>query len=265
MKHILTTLLLTIIVTLSATADVTYSEQLVKKAKAGDAEAQNELGICYANGQGIAQSSTQAVYWCNKAAEQGNAAAQYNIGLWYYAGKHGLSKDYKKATYWFAKSADQNYALAMTNMGVCYYLGQGVEKDVWKAADLWEKAANAGDENAKKNLERIGYKKTDFSEISTPQNTKVEFLYKAPTAKQLSDWENKYHNLCKQLIVGYSLDIPDEMRENDPCLIYLIHESKSLGNKDEKQEWIDMYPRMNEEQIFKLYDILYREMYELNN
>jgi hypothetical protein len=37
----------------------------------------------YASGRGIAKDDTQAVYWFRKAAEQGHAKAQYNLGLMY--------------------------------------------------------------------------------------------------------------------------------------------------------------------------------------
>jgi TPR repeat protein len=39
------------------------------------------------------------VYWYQKAAEQGLAEAQYNLGFMYVNGK-GVLKDYKQAVYW---------------------------------------------------------------------------------------------------------------------------------------------------------------------
>ena len=52
-------------------------------AQGGDARAQNNLGVCYEEGQGVAQDYTQAVYWYRKSAEQGDAWAQYNLGNCY--------------------------------------------------------------------------------------------------------------------------------------------------------------------------------------
>ena len=43
-----------------------------KAAEQGDAQAQNNLGLCYDNGDGVAKDSQQAVYWWRKAAEQGD-------------------------------------------------------------------------------------------------------------------------------------------------------------------------------------------------
>ena len=51
--------------------------------------------------------------------------------------------------------------------------------------------------------------------------------------------------------------------EDDPCLVYLLLKSKSIETKAEKQEWFDLYSLMNQKQINKLYDILYRETYKL--
>ena len=52
-------------------------------SQGGDAYAQCFLGLCYDNGQGVAQDYTQAVYWYRKSAEQGDAWAQYNLGNCY--------------------------------------------------------------------------------------------------------------------------------------------------------------------------------------
>ena len=48
-----------------------YSEELVKKAESGDVEAQNDLGVCYAEGLGINQNYAEAVKWFQKAVDQG--------------------------------------------------------------------------------------------------------------------------------------------------------------------------------------------------
>ena len=56
---------------------------LLEKAKEGDASAQNELGVAYAEGTGIHRDQRQAVYWFSKAAAQGNALGTCNLGLHY--------------------------------------------------------------------------------------------------------------------------------------------------------------------------------------
>ena len=50
--------------------------------------------------------------WYRKAAEQGVAAAQYNLGVCYYKGE-GVSQDYVQAVSWWCKAAEQGHSLAI--------------------------------------------------------------------------------------------------------------------------------------------------------
>ena len=52
-------------------------------ADQGDASAQYNLGVMYANGQGVPQNHAEAVKWYRLAADQGNASAQFNLGDMY--------------------------------------------------------------------------------------------------------------------------------------------------------------------------------------
>src|SRR6476620_8819456 len=56
-------------------------------ADKGSAIAQFNIGIMYANGQGVAQNYSEAVKWYGLAANQGFADAQYNLGLLYANGQ----------------------------------------------------------------------------------------------------------------------------------------------------------------------------------
>ena len=78
-----------------------------------------------------------------KAAELGNAEAQWRIGDYYYAGLE-VDKDYNKAFIWYKKSADQGYAKAQCKIGDCYFFSQGVDKDKNKAFVWYKKSADQG-------------------------------------------------------------------------------------------------------------------------
>ena len=52
-------------------------------------------------------------------AEQGNAIAQYNLGVMYAKGQ-GVPKDYKLAVKWYRKSAEQGDPSAQSNLGLMY-------------------------------------------------------------------------------------------------------------------------------------------------
>ena len=55
-------------------------DNLQQAAKSGDAQAQFELGSMNQFGQAMQQDDEQALYWYKKAAEQGEARAQANLG-----------------------------------------------------------------------------------------------------------------------------------------------------------------------------------------
>ena len=55
-------------------------EELIKQAEQGDAEAQFQLGLAYYNGDGMKKNYSKAYYWFQKAIEQGNNDAQNYIG-----------------------------------------------------------------------------------------------------------------------------------------------------------------------------------------
>ena len=76
--------------------------------------------------------------WYRKAAEQGNAAAQYNLGYCYQYGQ-GVEQNYQEAVKWYRKAAEQGNAAAQCNLGICYYKGQGVERDLDKAKEMFKK------------------------------------------------------------------------------------------------------------------------------
>ena len=75
-------------------------------------------------------------YWYEKAANQGYAPAQYNLGVCYENGR-GVVQSYEKAAFWFKKAANQGDAQAQFYLGVCYENGLGVKKDL-KKAKFWK-------------------------------------------------------------------------------------------------------------------------------
>lgn len=81
-----------------ALAQVTYSPELLQKAKDGDAEAQFNLGWCYGTGTGIQQDDKEAMKWYKKAAKQDYASAIRNIGLYYMNGDGAVERMKKKVS-----------------------------------------------------------------------------------------------------------------------------------------------------------------------
>jgi TPR repeat protein len=63
------------------------------------------------NGRGVAQDSKAAAKWYRKAAEQGHAKAQYNLGVRYAKGD-GVFKNYIYAYMWLDVSASNGHVRA---------------------------------------------------------------------------------------------------------------------------------------------------------
>lgn len=114
-----------------------------KAAEQGSAIAQFNLGHAYDFGQGVPQDYTKSVRWYRKAAEQGNAAAQASIGYAYGFG-HGVKQDYAEAARWYFKAAEQGSATAQFNLGMLYHNGQGVRQDKRIAKEWFGKACDNG-------------------------------------------------------------------------------------------------------------------------
>ncbi len=75
-------------------------------AKQGNAKAQYNLGLMYRKGQGVPQDDAEALQWWRKAAEQGITEAQYNLGLMYSNGR-GVRQDYVQAYAWYDLAASR--------------------------------------------------------------------------------------------------------------------------------------------------------------
>jgi len=134
-----------------ATANAQTFAEIKAKAQKGDAEAQYELGECYAWARGVTQDYPQALYWYRKAAEQGYAKAQCELGKCY-AWARGVTQDYPQALYWYRKAAEQGHAESQWLLGDCYADGNGVTKDITQAAYWYRKAAEQGHAEAQYEL-----------------------------------------------------------------------------------------------------------------
>jgi TPR repeat protein len=132
----------------------------LENAKAGEVEAQYEVGIMYLKGQGVDQDRGKALYWLKKSsdggnqqatsklsriqeqqekfdellgeAESGDIKAQYEVAMMYLKGR-GVDQDGKKARQWLGKAADKGDAKAITRLGIINYKGEGGSSDYQQA------------------------------------------------------------------------------------------------------------------------------------
>ena len=103
-----------------------------KAAAQGFAAGQNNLGICYRDAIGVPQDFSKAAYWFKLASEQGLATAQNNLGVRYYKGQ-GVQTNYVEAAKLYRKAAEKGLPDALVNLAICYTDGRGVPKDKVKA------------------------------------------------------------------------------------------------------------------------------------
>jgi TPR repeat protein len=88
------------------------SQQEIKAlAEQGDAQAQFNLGVAYATGKGLTQNYHEALKWYRLSAAQGNPWAQSNLGGMYRTGI-GVPQDYMQAMMWYliAKASGETNA-----------------------------------------------------------------------------------------------------------------------------------------------------------
>lgn len=118
-----------------------------KAAEKNLAAAQNNLGVLYFEGKGVAQDLAMAQRLYGQAAESGYAVAQYNLAVMIGQGRAG-EPNLDGMVEWLNKAAAQGYARAQAQLARFYLEGVGVAKDPIKASQLFLAAAQQGLPNA---------------------------------------------------------------------------------------------------------------------
>jgi len=123
-------------------------------AEQGNAEAQFGLGVMYEKGLGFQRDYAEAARLYRRSAQQGYAPAQFNLGAAYEAGR-GVPRDLSLAASWWRKAAEQSFGRAAYNLATLYYYGWGVPQNYEEAANWYERAVAAGDPSAARILEGL--------------------------------------------------------------------------------------------------------------
>ena len=114
-------------------------------------------------------------------ADQGVAAAQFNLGLMYYDG-HGVPLDFAQAADWFTKAAEQDYAKAQYDLGAMYGIGKGVKRDYVQAYKWLNLCAAKGDARCAEQRDLVA-KKLKGSQLTIAQRLSSEFTPKKESEK----------------------------------------------------------------------------------
>jgi TPR repeat protein len=144
------------------------------KAEKGDAKSQWVLGNAFELGfLGVAKDYVEAAKWYRRAAEQGFAMAQNDLGVCYRNGE-GVTRDAVEGAKWYRQAAKQGDATAQYYLGACYVQGEGVAKDYVEGHKWFSLAGHQGVENAKTNLFLVE-KEMTTEQIAEAQRLAREF------------------------------------------------------------------------------------------
>jgi len=152
-----------------------------KAAEQGEASAQYNLAISYDNGNGVREDKRKAVRWYRKAAEQGDADAQFNLGV-AYANGDGIREDKRESVRWHRKAAEQGQAKAQYYLSKAYVSGVGIITDK-REAYIWLTISNAnGDEEAASVFRDVNWSDFFPNPKSAPPKKKPRNDWKKSTA-----------------------------------------------------------------------------------
>ncbi|GAB7140314.1 sel1 repeat family protein [Deferribacterales bacterium RsTz2092] len=118
----------------------------------GHIAAQYNLGLMYRFGQGIARNDDRAIYWYTKAADKGYELAMLALADMYYKSN---SRDLERAYLIYAQLAEQGNAAALYNIGNMYASGDWVAKSPYMAESYFHRASQLGHIGANWKLERM--------------------------------------------------------------------------------------------------------------
>ena len=192
MKNILHTIILSFLFSFSVFADweagvdayqagdyATALKEFKLLAEQGDADAQFNLGVMYEDGQGVTQDYKKALKWYRLAAEQGDATAGHQLGVMHHYG-WGVKTNYKEALRFYRLAAPQ-VVQSQYSLGAMYYQGQGVNQDIVIAYMWFYVAAKNGNPRTKGNVNVLA------KEMKPKQITKAQKLARECIEKNYKD------------------------------------------------------------------------------
>ena len=118
----------------------------------GDAKANYNLGIMYREGLGVEKDDVQSLTHFIEAAENGHMLGNYAVGLAFLTGK-GSDIDAEAAIHYLSEAALLGHAISPVEIGGLYFRGRLVEKNFVSAHFWWSLAQDRNAPNASKNLD----------------------------------------------------------------------------------------------------------------
>lgn len=112
--------------------------KIFKQREKYDAVAACQLGLMFKDGRGVSKDQAQAITYFQKAAERGNAEANYELGLIYQGEMEPVD-----AFNCFVKAADKGHAKAMYEVAKAYETGMGTGRNREQAISWYTRCSEA--------------------------------------------------------------------------------------------------------------------------
>ena len=154
---------------------------LTRKAMAGDAHAEYQLGDAFARGTDVPRNDERAAYWYRRAADHGNALAAYALGGMFEQGV-GVQRDAREAMNWYRKASVTGFPHGAFDVGRLYEAGQLGPPNPRIAAGWYRIAADAGDDQGREALARLQVARS----AGTPATPGIATLSPQPNAGRLA-------------------------------------------------------------------------------
>jgi len=159
-------------------AEIKQKEKAIKEEKdRQDAEVSRQLTIM------------------QEKADQGDPDAEFKIGCAYASGVHGqFPKDDRQAVAWYLKAAKQGHAEAEYQLGLCSYNGNGAPKDIILSYALFDIAGNSL-KKARDELTKIQKEMTDAQILAGQKRSReIQKQIEANIAKKDENPMFNYNN-----------------------------------------------------------------------
>jgi len=200
------------------TAKTEFSENLMKKAMAGDPHAQFDIGKCFRRGLGVLMDLNEAKKWLLLSANQSYGKAEAELGAMYFyneietettdgeyipeisikTGKNTNPENTENAKRWFLKAIEHGETKkANCLLGYMYRKGIGLELDPKTAFEFIKTSAENGFPEGQRQLGLL-YEKGEGVKIDPEQAFKWTLL-----AANNKETEKKEHNGAAQSTIAF--------------------------------------------------------------
>ena len=113
------------------------------------------VGLYYEKGYVVEKDYATALRFYQLGASANDPYCYNQLGRMYSLGLGLPKKEESMGFFYYEQAAKLGDIMGVSNMAYAYEVGQGVEQDIIKAIELYQQAADAGEENAIKSLKRI--------------------------------------------------------------------------------------------------------------